>query len=144
MTFITNFNLVFTQLYWLLFILQDFNILQKIRDFLFYIFILQKRKTMRDMKTDGIISQQQRLQQKPNGIGQETRITIYVIDVLFMFSSTCSTRDTTLALSIESLPNKSGGGQVGGPHWSMSQGSGPVVRPRSTININDRGQYTLF
>ena len=50
----------------------------------------------------------------------------------FKFSGSGSTRDTTLALSIESLP---GPGEEGGRRERMT--SQCVVRPRSSLNISD-------
>merc|ERR1719242_2618555 len=72
--------------------------------------IIEKRKTQRDTNKEGAVTPK-RLQ--PNGI-----------------SGSGSTRDTTLALSIESLP---GPGERG-----AAQG---VVRPRSSINISDRQEF---
>merc|ERR1719192_2002489 len=80
---------------------------------------IEKRKTMREMKKETSTSTsitQQRLQQKPNGIG--------------------GSGTSTLALSIDSLPAKMSSGPPGhSAHWALAQ-----TRPgaRSTVNIADR------
>jgi len=81
----------------------------------------KKRKTLRDSNNEGNITPK-RLQHKPNGI-----------------SASGSTRDTTLALSIESLPENRRRRERGASECSEAGPGHGVVRPRSSLNICERG-----